>query len=1282
MKKLIYCALALAAGLFASSCQQENLEPVAQGNTVTYTVEIPDVTTKAIGDGSQVNQLVYAVYRIKDIQTDEQEAKEAIEDPNVCQFVYQKTQNVAGKTSTIVPLELINNQRYIVLFWAQNTNAWFNVEDHNLGSSNIAYPSDYQPNNDKYDAFTNVDYIELNSAPSKNITLTRPFGQLNIATNRPSTFNAEVNKTKVSVMGLAHSYNVATKKGSVTVDTPVAFAEAAPLKDAQGDYLPFGNYSRYISMNYVFVEDGPANVAVTYDIETTHGKVSNTINSVPVKKNYKTNIVGSLLTSNVDYNVTLEKEWGTPNEEIVLVNTASGLQEAVNNAETGVETEIKLDGDIDLNDLSALIGTLSTKAASAPSSLTIPSEKKVILNLNGYTLTQTVDYAGHSMIVNNGNLTLKGEGTIRYTYNGTPDTSNSKGNQTISNFGTLVLDGPTVENATAQMSHARFAIDTREGAICNIISGEVRCPNSMAIRMGQFGPDANVLNITGGHIYGARAVQVHLPSSSATVNPVMTLNVQGGLLESNDEEYNIGIYVISNGQSAENVAVTVGGEAQIKGSVLVNAVATDTMNDAAIQIIGGTIDGIYGVYSYSTDAAKADAVISVTGGAFAVEPNYVDPAYEAKEQDGKYVVVAKPTVAKIGETGYWCLNAAVADVEDGGVITLVADEVFTENNRYNNGGWWDGLGYSGDKSFTIDLGGHTISQNGALNDYLVWLKNDGTKVNTITFKNGTMDAGTTAYCALCTASSHVNKLTVNLENITLINNKSDGSTVKIRSGSELNVKAGTKITGKNSSLGVENWNAVVNIYDGAEIYMNGTGSYNGCLVGVGGNGTINVYGGYGKGVKGGFIAMTSGGTINVAGGEWIANTDGTVGNNSNLYVLTAQSNKYESGFAGPSIINVTGGTLRGGMDAWVLNNIEGEKAELNISGGNFNVNPTRFLATDYKAVEADGIWTVVVDPVAKVGDAEFASLEEAAAAAKSGDTITVLRDATLSAELTLPANVTLNGNGKQINGTIYAGGNLTFAGHTKVTAFSASYYDRVITIGEDACLEVTGGGRVSLAYGNTFNITGSIENAKTADKANIQPSLIIPAGISITGGSGATMNVTNAYVKIGDTSSKNSVANGTFTLNFNNSIAEFSKQLTFAEPTSGKTPTFNMNVKNSVLTTGTKLIAAAPNSNVKLDNSIVTLATYFRNSGKFEVVNGSVLTGSTIQFGENGGNDGELIVDASKVTINASSTGHALDGKGTGSITLTNGAEAMVTYYKGITVSADASSTFTGIEVQ
>ena len=796
--------------------------------------------------------------------------------------------------------------------------------------------------------------------------------------------------------------------------------------------------------------------------------------------------------------------------------------------------------------------------------------------------------------------------------------------------------------------------------------------------MGQFGADANVMNVTGGRIYGGRAVQMHLPSSSATVNPIMTLSVQGGVLESNDETYNIGVYVTSNGQSAENVTVKIGGEAEIKGSVLVNAVATDTMNDAAVKITGGTIYGIYGVYSYSTDTAKADAVISVTGGTFAVEPNYVDAAYEAKEQEGRYVVSAKPIIAKIGETEYWSLNAAVTAVQDGETITLVANEVFSMKNFYDNGGWRDGMGYAGDKSFTIDLGGYTVMQDGSLNDYLMWFKNNGEKANTITLKNGTMDAGTNAYCAVCTASSNTQKLTVNLENITLYNNNSNGSVVKARGGSEVNIKAGTKITGKDSYLGVENWNAVVNIYDGAEIYMNGTKSNNGCLVGVGGNGTVNVYGGYGKGVSGGLIAMTSGGTINAMGGEWIANTDGTYAN-SNKSVLIAQSDKQYNAGAGNAVVNVTGGTYKGGYNCY--GNTVGD-AQINISGGNFNADPTNYVVDGYGIAESAGVYTVSVLPVAKIGETEYDTLEAAVEAVKAGEVITVLRDVTLATELTLPANVTLNGNSKQINGTIYASGNLTFEGHTKVTAFSASYYDRVITIGEGACLEITGTGRVTLGYGNTFNITGSVENAKTADKTKVQPSLIIPGGMSITGSNNATMNVTNAYVVIGNTSSKNSAANGTFTLNFRNSIAEFTNQFTFSEPTSGKTPTFNVNIVNSVLTTATKFVAAAPNCNVKVDNSNVTIATYFRNSGTYEVVNGSVLTGSTIQFGENGGNDGALKVDASEVTINASSTGHALDGKGKGYITLTNGAKATVTYYKDMRVDVDATSEFTGTQVQ
>jgi hypothetical protein len=330
---------------------------------------------------------------------------------------------------------------------------------------------------------------------------------------------------------------------------------------------------------------------------------------------------------------------------------------------------------------------------------------------------------------------------------------------------------------------------------------------------------------------------------------------------------------------------------------------------AGFRIEAGQTLSIEGTSKVNIEGEPRDGGIHMTD---------LTATYTKAETATVNATVNEPKVAKVGENTYRTLAKAVAAVEDGGTITLIANETFTKNNRtLNTGTWYDGLYYVGDKSFTIDLGGFTIGQDGSVNDYLLNFKNSGSKANTITLKNGTVDAGTAAFCALCTSSSQENQLTINTESLALINNISNGSTVKLRGGAILNVKEGTVITGKNSYLGIECVASTVNIYDGAKIYMNGTSSYNGCLVGACAAGTVNVYGGYGKGVKGGFIAMTSGGTINISGGEWIANTDGTVGNNSNLYVLTAQNNKFESGYKGASIINVAAGEDTPEVIQWI-----------------------------------------------------------------------------------------------------------------------------------------------------------------------------------------------------------------------------------------------------------------------------------------------------------------------------------------------------------------------------
>ena len=299
-----------------------------------------------------------------------------------------------------------------------------------------------------------------------------------------------------------------------------------------------------------------------------------------------------------------------------------------------------------------------------------------------------------------------------------------------------------------------------------------------------------------------------------------------------------------------------------------------------------------------------------------------------------------------------------------------------------------------------------------------------------------------------------------------------------------------------------------------------------------------------------------------------------------------------------------------------------------------------------------------IDGVAKIGDTEYATLEAAAAAAQAGDVIILNTDATLSEKLTLPAGITLNGNGKQISGAeVWAGGNLTFVGHTKVTMFNAGYEKPFITIGEGACLELTGTGRMVIGHGATFNITGSVENAKTANVADLTPSLIM-AGASFTG-AGVNFNVTNAYIKATDyCSSKNSNANNTFKFNIENSIWEQTKSFVFTEPTNGKDPIFNLELKNSVLNSTSHLVFAVTKGEIVFDNSNVNVgkSNQIENRSNLIVKNGSVVNGS-VATSSNAKNPGTLTVENAIYAVTGEFSGSDL---GTGTLVIKKGANVSV----------------------
>ena len=1136
MKKLFFSAIALASLFLAASCQQENLEPVNASNTVTYTVQVPDVVaTKALGDDvTPVNELVYEVYRT--------EGERVTTFTNVDNLLYHRTAPVNNGVATIT-LELVNDQNFTVLFWAQtkvleDQTPIYNVDD----LTNVTVSRNAVANNVNAAAFVGRDFI-INCVSDSDckVTLTRPVSQLNIATTQESLkkFNDVVvlEGSSVVVKGLSQDYNVATLTPGELNDNEYTYTETVVptdvLKVGETDYV-------YVGMNYVgFAPQLGATLTVSYVINTTEGNIDNIIENVPVKPNYRTNIIGNLITSTSDYVVELDKTWAG---EFISADSADEFVSALNTARSG-DIVYVAEGEYNLP------VSLFDQANEGTFTIAGQGENTVMKGAVSANGGNPANYANGKHLVLK-DLTYV---TANNGYNG------GFGHAASVTFINCEIVGQFYAHSSAPHYFYDCTIDPLTGYLYTYSSDCVFEGCTFAASEG-------------------RALQIY-EDGSVGENTVTIKDcnfVAAKQAQTRDKKPVTGIDINSNGAIfnvvVENCTTTGFPTGLNSGSDLYN------IKDGGLAYTNLTVDGV---------------VVNRAGG-------YTQHATYSNiwVKDNNYYVFDKAGLADLN--AYFAANSMnnvlwsreyhiAADIDASG-YTWNSVYVVVGNNA-NNG-------------LVIDGNGHTISNltlNGSMFTGTPNGGNDGTTPGYV--KNITVDNATVTgdhWTAVFWGNSYGELV---YENVTVKNTSVTGNcnTAIFLGGTVYeDTKGVDNILFKNCK--VENCSVVANGKDGQD--PTGASVFCGRA--------------YGK------TRLTFEGNV-VDDATTVVNKNGLVGG---MYGYTMW---YGSGFVSTGAAN--------------------EIAD----------------------------WTGV-ELAAVVGDKVCNTLVEAASAAKAGDTIKVLNDTSFSGDLELPAGVILDGNGKQINGRVYAGGDLTVVGHTKVTYFMPARNNATLTIGDGACLEVTGGDRATFGYGDVINVTGTLENAKETAKENIQPSLIIP-GFSITGaGNSATFNITNAYVKIGNTTSKNSVANGVFTLNITNSIAEFTNQFTFAEPTSGKNPTFNVNVTNSVLTTVAKLCIAAPNTTFNVDNSTITLGTYFRNSGVFNLVNGSALTGKTIQFGENGGNNGAITVDNSSLTV-IGGTGHPFDGQGIGSITLQNGAYANVDYYKDMTINVDATSTFTGTEL-
>ena len=322
MKKVLFSTVAMSAlMLMATSCADDQTSDLKAGaeSTVTITAQLPgNMGTRAFADGKKATELHYAVYE-KGTTTPLEVCKKA--DGTKGQ---EGTATMTGLKTTI-SLQLTTGKEYDFVFWADapGDNVYtFNSENQTV---TVNY-ANAENNTDNLDAFFGQKKaLKVSGNMSISQELRRPFAQINIGTDDFDAAAAAGYTVSESTIGVATYKTLNLLSGEVSDPVTATFVKK-PIPTEDSKFSVNSKDYKYLSMSYVLVPKDKETVDIAFDYTLTN----RTFTNVPVQRNYRTNIYGSLLTNTADFNVVIAPGFNDPdyNHNVITASTQTELATA------------------------------------------------------------------------------------------------------------------------------------------------------------------------------------------------------------------------------------------------------------------------------------------------------------------------------------------------------------------------------------------------------------------------------------------------------------------------------------------------------------------------------------------------------------------------------------------------------------------------------------------------------------------------------------------------------------------------------------------------------------------------------------------------------------------------------------------------------------------------------------------------------------------------------------------------------------------------------------------